>query len=73
VEIMAKNSLFSAQGSFLVGVDVDKKNEVDVIDLVRAKKAAAGLIDAPRYDMNGDGVVDETDILSIRKKILDSV
>ena len=67
---MAKNSLFSAQGSFLVGVDVDKKNEVDVIDIVRAKKAAAGLIDAPRYDMNGDGVVDEADVKELRKVLL---
>lgn len=67
---MSKNSLFSAQGSFLVGVDVDKKSEFDVTDLVRAKKAALGLIEAPRYDMNGDGVVDEEDIKIIRKKIL---
>ena len=59
---MAKNSLLSAQGSFLVGVDIDIANELDVIDLVRAKKAALGLIEAPRYDMNGDGVVDEEDI-----------
>ena len=67
---MNKNILFSSQGSFLIGVDIDKANELQVKDLVRAKKAAAGLIDAPRYDMNGDGVVDEADIAIIRKKLL---
>lgn len=67
---MSKNSLLSAQGSFLVGVDVDKANELDVLDLVRAKKAAAGLIQAPIYDMNADGVVDDTDISLIKQKLL---
>ena len=67
---MAKNSLLSAQGSFLVGVDIDIANELDVIDLVRAKKAALGLIEAPRYDMNGDGVVDEEDIKIIRQQLI---
>ena len=67
---MNKNSLFSSQGSFLVGVDVDKANEITIVDLVRAKKAAAGLIEAPIYDMNGDGVVDEKDIAIIKKKLL---
>ena len=67
---MSKNSLFSAQGSFLVGVDVDKANEVTIVDLIRAKKAAAGLIEAPDCDWNGDGVVDEKDILLIKKKLL---
>lgn len=68
---MAKNGLFSAQGSFLIGVDVDKANEIDIIDLVRAKKATLGIINAPRYDMNGDGVVNEEDIKIIRKKLLE--
>ena len=69
---MAKNSLFSSQGSFMVGVDVDSANRLDAIDLVRAKKAALGLINAPRYDLNGDGVVDVEDVKIIRQQILDN-
>ena len=38
---MNKNVLLSAQGSFLVGVDVDKANEYDIIDLIREKKMAS--------------------------------
>ena len=67
---MSKNSLLSAQGSFLVGVDVDKANVVTVVDLVRAKKAVEGIIKAPDCDMNNDGIVDETDILAIKQKLL---
>lgn len=67
---MSKNSLLSAQGSFLVGVDVDKANEVTVVDLVRAKKASSGLIEAPIYDMNGDGVINDTDIRIIKDRLL---
>ena len=67
---MNKNSLLSSQGSFLVGVDVDVANTFTVKDLVRAKKAAAGIINAPRYDLNNDGVVDEEDLALIRKKRL---
>lgn len=69
---MAKNSLFSAQGSFLVGVDVDKANEMDVIDVVRAKKTALGLIDDTSYDMDNDGDVDNDDITTVRKLAMKS-
>lgn len=67
---MSKNSLLSAQGSFLVGVDVDKANEVTVVDLVRAKKAIAGVIQAPDVDMNSDGVVNDTDVRIIKDRLL---
>ena len=69
---MAKNSLLSAQGSFLVGVDVDKANEMDVIDVVRAKKTALGLIDDTSYDMDNDGDVDNDDITTVRKLAMKS-
>lgn len=68
---MAKNSLFSAQGSFLVGVDIDEANKVDIIDLVKAKKASLGLIEAPRLDMNDDGVVDEQDVTIIKRRLFE--
>ena len=67
---MSKNSLLSAQGSFLVGVDTSVSNIFTVKDLVRAKKAAAGLIEAPRYDINNNGVVDEEDLAFIRRRIV---
>ena len=67
---MNKNSLFSAQGSFLIGVDVDEANKLDILDLIRAKKAASGVIEAPRYDMDGDGDVDNTDIKAITNELL---
>lgn len=67
---MNKNSLLSSQGSFLVGVDVDVLNTFTMKDLVRAKKAQLGLINAPRYDINNDGVVDDEDLNYIRGKIV---
>lgn len=70
---MAKNSLFSAQGSFLVGVDIDEANKVDIMDLVRSKKAAMGIIDAPRYDMNADGSVDDADVTAIKKQLFKNI
>ena len=70
---MAKNSLFSAQGSFLVGVDVDTANKMDVIDLVRAKKTKLGLINDTNYDMDNDGDVDDEDITTVRKLVMKSV
>ena len=68
---MSKNALLSAQGSFLVGVDVDKANEYDIIDLVRAKKMSAGLIeDAPRFDFDNDGDVDNADVQKMKRIML---
>ena len=70
---MAKNSLFSAQGSFLVGVDVDVANTMDVIDLVRAKKTALGIINDTNYDMDNDGDIDTEDITAVRKLVMKSI
>lgn len=65
---MSKNSLLSMQGSFLLGVDASKS--WDIIDLIRAKKAAAGLISDLTYDVDGDGAVTESDVTAIRKTLL---
>lgn len=70
---MTKNSLFSSQGSFLIGVDMDEANKVDILDLVKAKKAADGTVYAPRYDMNSDGAVDEEDVTIIKKQLFKTV
>ena len=68
---MNKNVLLSAQGSFLVGVDVDKANEYDIIDLIRAKKMASGIEEsAPRLDFDFDGDVDGTDVQTVREILL---
>lgn len=67
---MNKNSLFSSQGSFLIGVDTEKKNEMSLIDLVKAEKEAAGITSTLKYDLNGDGAVDSKDIVIIKKKLL---
>lgn len=67
---MGKNSISASQGSFLVGVDTEAKNTFDIIDLIRAKKEAAGIYGTAEYDLNGNGVTDEEDIALIKKKLL---
>lgn len=67
---MGKNSLFSSQGSFLLAVDADLRREYTVVDLVKAKKEAAGIYDTTYYDFNRDGVVDGNDIIILKKKLL---
>lgn len=69
---MNKNSLFSMQGSFLLGVDITSKLEnMTVKDLVRAIKAKNGEIVDLSYDFNANGVVDDEDIATLRKILLD--
>lgn len=67
---MGKNSMLSSQGSFLVAVDTEKANELDIIDLIRAKKEAAGIYDTIKYDFNNNGVTDEDDIKLIKQRLL---
>ena len=68
---MNKNVLLSAQGSFLIGVDVDEANRFDVTDLVRAKKMAAGIKEpAPRLDFDSDGDVDDADVRKLKRIML---
>lgn len=68
---MNKPLLFSMQGSFLLGVDVDEANEYDILDLIRAKKMATGIIDsAPRFDFDNDGDVDEADVRKLKNIML---
>lgn len=68
---MSKNALFSAQGSYLVGVDADEANKCDLLDLIRTKKMAEGMIEtALRYDWDGDGDVDGNDVKKVRNILL---
>ena len=67
---MNNNALFSLQNSLVIGVEPEVANKLTLKNLVRAKKAQAGIIEAPRYDMNSDGIIDETDITIIRKNLL---
>lgn len=69
---MNNNCLFTLQGSLVIGVEPETANKLTVKNLVRAKKAQAGIIEAPRYDMNGDGVIDDIDISIIKKELFSS-
>lgn len=50
---------------------VTPNSDVTVINLVRAKKEASGILDTLSQDLNNDGVVNSTDITAIRKSLLD--
>ena len=66
---MSPETLLSLNGEVIVAVRA--KDEYDIRDLVRIKKIIAGV--APfheDYDLNKDGVVDETDELILRKFLL---
>ena len=65
---MSPETLLAMTGEVIVAVRA--KDIYDVRDLVRMKKISAGLEPYHEdYDLNKDGVVDETD-LSILKKFL---
>lgn len=65
---MSPETLLAMTGEVIVAVRA--KDIYDVRDLVRMKKISAGLEPYHEdYDLNKDGVVDETD-LSILRKIL---
>ena len=67
---MNNNCLFSLQGSFLLGIDIEEANKLTLKSLIRAAKAKEGIIYAPRYDMNKDGVIDEVDLTVIKRALL---
>lgn len=72
MDAMSFESLLSMRGSNIIGVYGVKPSDssLDIIDLVRAKKEATGIYTTTNYDMNGDGVVDDADLLIIRKILL---
>lgn len=65
---MNKNGLFSMQGSVMLGVDVSAA--YSIIDLIRAKKAAAGVITDLTFDFDGNGVVDANDVETVKQILL---
>lgn len=68
---MNKNSLLTMPGSFILGVDIaEKLKNMTVKDLVRAVRAKNGEIVDLSYDFNANGVVDDEDILTLRKILL---
>lgn len=68
---MNKNSLFSMPGSFILGVDITEKlKNMTVKDLVRAIRAKNGEVVDLGYDFNGNGIVDNEDVLNLRKILL---
>lgn len=52
--------------------DMNRDEEVDIIDLVVQKKAsvAASVEDVDNFDMDGDGIFVASDIVSLRKVLL---
>ena len=50
--------------------DVNSDGELDIRDLVGAKKYLVGLGNKSNFDINADGVSDLTDIVLLRKAIL---
>jgi len=65
---MNKNSLFSMQGSVMLGVNID--DLYNITDLIRAKKVMAGVVVDLSYDFNGNGVVDDDDIATLRSILI---
>ena len=54
------SALMALEGNFVVGVQTDA--EFTMVDLVRLKKAIKGGYYDKSYDMNEDGILDNTDI-----------
>jgi len=68
---MTPEVLLSLTGDVMVAVRA--KDIYDVLDLVRVKKIASGLLPYHEdYDFNKDGVVDEADVTWLRKFILNN-
>ncbi len=67
---MTVEGLLSLRGNTLTLVKAEEA--YGLLDLIRAKKEAGGILDTKAYDTNSDGVVDSTDITNIRKALLNS-
>ena len=66
---MTPESLLTMTGDVLICVRA--KDKYDVLDLVRAKKIASGILPYHAdYDFNNDGVVDDNDVNFLRRYIL---
>lgn len=69
---MSPETLLAMTGEVIVAVRA--KDIYDVRDLVRIKKIASGLEPYHEdYDLNKDGVVDETDVTILRKILFGSI
>ena len=69
---MSPETLLAMTGDVIVAVRA--KDMYDIRDLVRMKKISAGMEPYHEdYDLNKDGVVDETDLSILRKILLGAV
>lgn len=66
---MTPEALLTLTGDVLVCVRA--ADEWNILNLVRMKKMVAGIIPPEDdYDLNKDGVVDDADVLALRKILL---
>ena len=66
-----KEALMSLKGNFIVGVLAALKFTLK--DCVRVKKAVEAGVYDESYDMNGDGILDQTDIDLVEEKALNDL
>lgn len=69
--IFEKEALMTLKGNFIVGVKAELK--FTLTDLVRATKLVMDGIYDEAYDMNGDGILNQTDIDLVRDKALNDL
>jgi len=66
---MTPEQLLTLNGDVIVAVRA--KDEYDIRDLVRIKKIIAGIEPYHEdYDLNKDGVIDENDVIILKRKLL---
>lgn len=65
---MLKSSLLALRGNVTQSKGGD--STLDIRSLVRAKKEATGSLSTHTMDINEDGVVNDTDVSIIRKRLL---
>ena len=63
-----KEALMSLKGNFIVGVLTT--SNFTLRDVVRVKKAVENGVYDESYDLNGDGVLDQTDIDLVTQKAM---
>lgn len=69
---MTNETLLSLKGDIFVGIKSNVKCNLKT--LVRIKKIIAGICEYdPEYDLNGDGVIDDNDLILCRKILLNKL